>query len=809
MVYGDVISGTEWLPLKIREGISYKKRLDSFKKEIIEFEMNVLISEIRLELLNYEILEFYEHYVYVNNNIWDRFYEKFRYYIVENKLKYDNLINLLIMVKNAGDDFRNVLIENLPYVDRWTFLDTGSTDNTVEIIKEVMKDKRGTLYQEPFINFRDSRNRLLELAGTDCVFNIMLDDTYILKGRVREFLEFVRGDDVADSYSLIIDGTDTLYSSNRITKSEKKLRYENLVHEIIENNLNIEIPLEYGYIYDKPSQYMQERTKERKQQDIDILLQMNKDDPTNPRTYYYIADSYIGTKEWDKALYWFKKRVEIGDGFSSEVQDSLYYIAAISENFLNVPWEICHQLYLDCYNYDLTRGDSLYLIGSHYYKNNNNQIAYMYMKTAFELGLPKISMSVRKHIYNYYLPKDLMELCYKLEDYQLAEKCCNRLIKENYKPEEKDKFQQLLNIFLLFNNTLKYDGQKTECPGKKTICFISPGGWDKWDGETLYKKGLGGSETFTVKYTEKLVEFGYNVIVFCNCENDKIVNNVCYLPLQKIVTNLPTLSIDYCIINRYPEYIPYISKFVDNVYCVFHDLFGNLLLLDTPQLKKIFLISDWHKQVFLEKYPEFINKTDVVSYGIDLNSFENYQKENMSFIFPSFPNRGLLPLLQMFPKIKEKYPNATLNIFCNLKHKWVQEHHKHTIDEIEKIIEQPGVINHGWIDYITLRNYWTKSQYWFYPCTFEETCCLTAYEAAASKTVIISNNKAALKESIGDRGIILDGNPYDSEWQNQILNKLFNIIELNQQEYFINKNYDWIKNKSFNIVVTDFINKIK
>jgi hypothetical protein len=67
---------------------------------------------------NFSVLKFYNEYVYINNLVYNSFYEKFRYYIKGNELKYDNLINLLIMVKNAGDDFHNILIENLLYVDR-------------------------------------------------------------------------------------------------------------------------------------------------------------------------------------------------------------------------------------------------------------------------------------------------------------------------------------------------------------------------------------------------------------------------------------------------------------------------------------------------------------------------------------------------------------------------------------------------------------------------------------------------------------------------------------------------------------------
>lgn len=445
MVYGDIISGPEWLPLKIKEGVAYKQRLESFRKEIIEFKENIIISDKKLALNNFVYLEFYNDFVYVNNIIWNDFFEKFRYYIKDNKLNYDNLINILIMVKDAGDDFENVLKENLEYIDKWTILDTGSNDNTIEIIKKTLKNKKGNLYQESFINFRDSRNRLIELAGTECVFNIILDDSYIIKGKLREFLEYVRGDDIADSYSLVIDNNDISYYSNRIIKSDRNLKYINLIHEVIENNVNIEIPKKCGYIYDKPSEYMYERTLKRKQQDIEILLNMNKNDPLDTRTYYYIADSYLSIRNWEKAIEWFRKRVEIGGGYEEEINESLYYIAAISENYLNVPWEKCHQMYLECFNYNKTKGDSLYLIGSYYYRNNNMEIAYMYMKYAFELGLPKISLSIRKHIYNYYLPKELMEISLKLGDYLLAENCCKRIIKENYKPEEKEKFNNILN----------------------------------------------------------------------------------------------------------------------------------------------------------------------------------------------------------------------------------------------------------------------------------------------------------------------------------------------------------------------------
>jgi glycosyltransferase involved in cell wall biosynthesis len=68
------------------------------------------------------------------------------------------LLELVMIVKNSGEVLRDCLRINKKYIDQWTILDTGSTDNTIEIIKDELKDIPGNLYQEPFIDFATSRN---------------------------------------------------------------------------------------------------------------------------------------------------------------------------------------------------------------------------------------------------------------------------------------------------------------------------------------------------------------------------------------------------------------------------------------------------------------------------------------------------------------------------------------------------------------------------------------------------------------------------------------------------------------------------
>jgi len=805
-----IISGPEWLPIQVQEGKSDSDRKAAFERQIVDYNLLVHFGSHE-EKPNHHLVLFCMWFLHVHDSVWEKFQTQFKHCLDNNVLTYDNLINLVIMVKDAGEDFHDVLTQNLPYIDYWTILDTGSTDGTIDVIRDVLKDKPGELFQEPFINFRDSRNRLLDLAGEKCVFNVILDDSYVLLGNLREFLTFVRGDDIVDSYSLVLEDKDVMYTSNRVIKSCRNLRYINVIHEIIqtENNLNVSIPYDSGRITDRNSPYMSARTKERKLNDIKLLEKMYKDDPSDPRSLYYLGDSYVGLEKWNDALFYFEQRVKQGGGFKQEIQDSLYYIAVISDMYSQgkYTWEQCHQKYIDCYNFDPNRTESLYFVGKHYIDEGNNALGMMYLKQAFNVGIPEITMSFRKHIYQYHIPKELLLHCFNNREYELGEQCCRRILEYR----EDNLVIKWLNIFYHINQVKPTP--KTRDGEKKVICFVSPGGWKQWDGETLRTRGLGGSETFSIRYAETLANlYNYKVIVFCDCEESKDYNCVTYNPISKYLKYLETMVIDVCIVNRFPEYIPVtVLNGVEKVYLVLHDTASvDAIIPLHPNLKGVMCISEWHRQQFVNLFPVLESKTRVISYGIETSTFSSdVLRDDYSFIYPSFPNRGLLPLLKMFPNIVKRYPTAKLNVFCDTKNEWLQKYHKEVVDQIEVLLEEQKetVTNHGWVNGETLRDFWSRSHVWFYPCTFAETCCLTAYEAAASNTLIVSNHLAALEESVGDRGVIVTGDPMEEGWQILALNRLFNILDGVEKSDHIERNQEWAKNKCFSKIVGDFVEK--
>jgi tetratricopeptide (TPR) repeat protein len=772
-----------------------------------------------------------DYYIHVDNNLLEKFTNIFSYYIEDEIdgikiLNFDNLINLCIMVKNGGDQFEQMLIDNLSIIDRWTILDTGSTDETIEIINRVLVGKKeGNLYQEPFLNFRDSRNRLLDLAGTSCKYNLMLDDTYIIQGTLREFLNEVRSDQYSNSFTLFIHSDDTKYGSNRIIKSNSGLRYIHRIHEVItdKNNINVVIPEEKVYIKDRRIDYMEKRTLERKQLDLKLLYEEVEDNPNDPRAYYYLAQTYNLLEDYENALKYFLKRASFtNSGFIQERVDALFEAARISNFKLNKPWEECMELYEKCYKVDESRPESLYFIGIHYYLEGNYSKAFPYFKKGFEIGFPShCQYSLKPTLSFHFLPKFLTKICYELEEYKLGEEAALFFLKNNNQTAaDYSEIASWYNIFVKLN---QYTGPKKIINkfNKPLFVFVADGGFHPWSGSNILTTGVGGSETYIIEMARYIQKFGnYQTIVFCNTldESEEVFENTIYKSLSSYCEFINTTYVDTCIVSRFSEYLPVtIRGFSENVYFVLHDLTptGVIIPMD-KKLKNIFCLTEWHVDYFTSIFPMCKPITFPFYYGCN-TSFSNAQKIPHSFIYSSFPNRGLLQLLQMWKYIYEREPRATLHIYSDVNNEWSNSVESEKMNQIKNLLEQYkshpnslGIHYYGWVKKSVLEEAWKTADIWFYPCTFMETFCLTALEAAKTKTFVITNDLAALQNTVGNRGCIIKGDSTTVEWQKLALEQVFFYIDENNKKLkdeFIERNYQWSINLSWKQQANKLLNE--
>jgi predicted O-methyltransferase YrrM len=762
-----------------------------------------------------------DYYIHVNEKLAANFRNIFYYYISDRSkiLNFDNLINLCIMVKNGGPQFEQMLIDNLPIIDKWTILDTGSSDETINIIQNVLIGKKeGTLYQEPFINFRDSRNRLLELAGTECKYILMLDDTYVVKGNLRNFLTEVRSDQYSNSFTLFIHSDDTKYGSNRIIRSDSGLKYIHKIHEVItdKDNINVVIPEHASYIEDRRFDYMEKRTMERKQLDLKLLYEEVEDNPNDPRAYYYLAQTYNNLKDYENTFKFFMKRASFtNSGFIQERVDSLFEAARTANFKLNRPWEECMALYEQCYKVDESRPESLYFIGIHYYLEGDYKKAFPYFKKGFQIGFPAhCQYSLKPTLSFHFLPKFLTKICYQLEEYKLGEEAALFFLKNN-QPTAED-YSEILSWYNIFVKLNQYTGTKkikdSNLYNKPLFVFVADGGFYPWSGSNILTSGVGGSETYIIEIARYIQQFGkYQTIVFCNTpdSSEEIFENTIYKPLSSYYEFINTTYVDTCIISRFSEYLPVTFKgFSENVYLVVHDLTpsGIVIPIDT-KLKNIFCLTEWHVEYFTNIFTSLKHITVPFYYGCNISLNNKKEKVPYKFIYSSFPNRGLLQLLQMWKYIYEKEPRSTLHIYSDVDNEWSNKVEPDKMQQIRNLLEKykldsscHGIHYHGWVKKSVLENAWETSDIWFYPCTFMETFCLTALEAAKSKTFVITNDLAALQNTVGNRGCIIKGDPSTQEWQQSALEYVFFYMDeknKKSKEEFIEKNYEWSINLSW------------
>lgn len=142
-------------------------------------------------------------------------------------------------------------------------------------------------------------------------------------------------------------------------------------------------------------------------------------------------------------------------------------------------------------------------------------------------------------------------------------------------------------------------------------------------------------------------------------------------------------------------------------------------------------------------------------------------------------DRGLDMLLPIWPAIKEKFPDATLDIAYgwDLFDKGYADNpeRRQWKERINKQMEQPGITHHGRISQDKLKELRQQCGIWVYPTYFPEINCITALECQKDGVVPCVINFAALKETV-QSGVKVDGDIYDDETKAAFLSSLLELM---------------------------------
>jgi len=268
---------------------------------------------------------------------------------------------LNMIVKNESKIITRLLDSVSGIIDSYCICDTGSTDNTVELIADYFGSKNitGKIVFESFINFSHNRNVALKHCEGMSDYIIFLDADMVLK--VNKFEKSMLH--LGDSFSILQGTEEFLYHNMRIVKNNGKYSYYGVTHEYINtpsDNKNVNVDKNILFIHDIGDGGAKSDKFER---DIALLIKGIEDEPNSERYHFYLANTYFDSWKHEEAIDYYKKRIKLG-GWQQEVWYSYYRIGQTYKRMGKISEAI--STWLEAYDYFPDRIENLYEIITYY-----------------------------------------------------------------------------------------------------------------------------------------------------------------------------------------------------------------------------------------------------------------------------------------------------------------------------------------------------------------------------------------------------------------------------------------------------------
>jgi tetratricopeptide (TPR) repeat protein len=317
-------------------------------------------------------------------------------------------IIILIMVKNESKIIKRSIDSTLSFADAICIEDTGSTDDTVEVIKEHYKSITipTKITQHPWRNFGYSRSHSFISAQNFCkeigwnparTYAIAIDaDMNLIVSPT-----FNKDTLTLSGYQLMQINGSLEYVNIRFMRISDSWSCIGATHEywnMPEGEKIGTIAKEFIYIDDKNDGGCK---SDKFTRDLQLLLDEVKEQPENVRTNFYLAQTYKCLDDYDNAIKAYKKRITLG-GWFEEVWYSYYMI---SQLYISKDQPEKAELWVQRgQKYNNYRAESLYNLAKYFRQQPASQWKAMhYLKEAMKISKPSVSLFTEGDIYEYLL----------------------------------------------------------------------------------------------------------------------------------------------------------------------------------------------------------------------------------------------------------------------------------------------------------------------------------------------------------------------------------------------------------------------
>lgn len=363
-------------------------------------------------------------------------------------------ICLNMIVKNEAsiiEETLNNILNHVP-ITTWLIADTGSTDNTAEVIQSFFKQKDipGKLYHHTWKNFGHNRQLALDAAYgmADYVFFFDADDRFIGDTKIVDNPELT-----LDAYSFTMKNeVNSAYSYRRklLIKNNQSWCWRGAVHEQLLNKKPVTISSIDNMVvisgrFGARNQDKNKCLNDAKMLEEEFFYTENKD--LKQQDAYFIGQSYRDMDMFGDAFKWFNTALELHSEKTEQRRHILMNLAYCCRH-MQQDEEMVKYLLL-AYENSPDNAESLIHLARHFTNINNLEKAFYYARESLTLPIPDImhTITIDFDLFNYERYNLLCHAALNLEEYEILYQGVKALL---FQPEStKRNLETILYAFTL------------------------------------------------------------------------------------------------------------------------------------------------------------------------------------------------------------------------------------------------------------------------------------------------------------------------------------------------------------------------
>ena len=306
-------------------------------------------------------------------------------------------IVLILMIRNESKIIERCLKAVEGVVDAFCVHDTGSSDNTCDIVKDFLVGRTGCLTTSEWKDFGHNRTLSFQNARDyvrdtlkwelDKTYGLLLDaDMVFHVGDLRKHALTEKG------YSIFQRNGTLEYPNCRLIRMDHEWVCRGVTHEYWDGPTQ-PLSKDVCWIDDRNDGGCKSDKFER---DARLLEQGLEKEPTNVRYMFYLGQTYHCLGRDRAAIRMYKQRFRAG-GWDEERWYSLYMIGT---SYLKLKEIAKFEKYMNlAYEFRPCRAESLYKLAKYFREESQHYKSYQYIVMGKKIPMPKDSLFIETNVY--------------------------------------------------------------------------------------------------------------------------------------------------------------------------------------------------------------------------------------------------------------------------------------------------------------------------------------------------------------------------------------------------------------------------